>query len=282
MRTPGGGVGPPLHLQNVGTCRCMLYSRCCFFIGSQDRSISKKQNLYKRGSSWIYELAQHGDFVSCRQCRVHGLPSSSNATPATLGLPKRRLNMVKSGFQEEEQLWFLGVLDRKFQEQETAIRDLLLSIARPDVGQPFRERRTDLSVTAPMASDNMQSPRSSLARVREVRVTALSDTSDAYEGMKSEATPPAASPSNASASGTPNGKRSKALARAMNDDLTDKDPPAKAFIKHSLDAYMGLVVVPRFSPVGQWVVQVVVSCISGYKSRAHDHDGAVVWRQGRL
>ncbi|CAE7896908.1 Sodium channel protein type 11 subunit alpha [Symbiodinium microadriaticum] len=151
--------------------------------------------------------------------------------------------MVKSGFQEEEQLWFLGVLDRKFQEQETAIRDLLLSIARPDVGQPFRERRTDLSVTAPMASDNMQSPRSSLARVREVRVTALSDTSDAYEGMKSEATPPAASPSNASASGTPNGKRSKALARAMNDDLTDKDPPAKAFIKHSLDAYMGLVVV---------------------------------------
>ena len=155
--------------------------------------------------------------------------------------------MVKSGF-EEDQLWFLGALDRKFQEQETVIRDLLLSIARPDVGQPFRERRTDLSVAIPLASDEVQRPSLSLAKIREVRVSALSDTSETYEGVKSEASPPVASPSNASASGSPQGKRSKALARAMNDDLTEKDPPAKTFIKNSLDAYMGLVVVPRFSP----------------------------------
>eukprot|EP00439_Symbiodinium_sp_Y106_P021209 s1443_g2.t1 len=150
--------------------------------------------------------------------------------------------MVKSGF-EEDQLWFLGALDRKFQEQETVIRDLLLSIARPDVGQPFRERRTDLSVAIPLASDEVQRPSLSLAKIREVRVSALSDTSETYEGVKSEASPPVASPSNASASGSPQGKRSKALARAMNDDLTEKDPPAKTFIKNSLDAYMGLVVV---------------------------------------
>jgi len=124
----------------------------------------------------------------------------------------------------DQQEWFLQVLDRKFQQQEQAIRDMLLSAVRPDFGQPFRERKTDLSITSEMSQGNFYENR--------VRATTSSM-------QTKESTPK--SDLNLHMANSPSGKRSKALARAFYDGQSD--PPLKAFIKGSLDAYMGIVVV---------------------------------------
>ena len=152
-------------------------------------------------------------------------------------------------------------------------------------GNRFASEGQTLSVAIPLASDEVQRPSLSLAKIREVRVSALSDTSETYEGVKSESSPPVASPSNASASGSPQGKRSKALARAMNDDLTEKDPPAQDLHQEFFGCLHGSGGGSSFftrSVAGATKYQKVVSPISGYQPRVHDHDGAVGWGQGRL
>ena len=167
--------------------------------------------------------------------------------PASLDLTESNFEMAKDDLSlpDQQQQWFLRVLDTKFQQQEAIIRDLLVSAVRPDVGQPFRERRTDLSITPPFDERQIAQPKMMKIRsqtsLTKSRVSALSSSSEAKAAKTEDVAVEAASPSSAS---SPSGKRSRTLARVMNQNM-EEDPPFKAFIKGSLDAYMGLVVAAR-------------------------------------
>ena len=142
-------------------------------------------------------------------------------------------NMAKSGLSDQQESWFLSVLDLKFQQQEAVIRKLLVSVSRPHTGQPFRERRTDLSLLEPLEMDMVQeAPKFS----PEIAILESTDDTAGHPTVPS----PVSSPSSPAG-----GKRSRTLARVMNENLQGSDPPFKAFIKGSLDAYMGIVVVAR-------------------------------------
>eukprot|EP00434_Breviolum_minutum_P020198 symbB.v1.2.017811.t1/scaffold1395.1/size121899/3 len=124
----------------------------------------------------------------------------------------------------DQQEWFVRLLDRKFQQQERQLREMLMHFGQD--GSSFTFNVTEAE-KAPLVTASME-----IVESERPEVDAKKSRS---EGKNSDGKDPKEKSS----------KQRRTLARVMGEDL--QDPPVKAWVKTSLDAYMGLIVVVNLS-----------------------------------
>ncbi len=120
----------------------------------------------------------------------------------------------------DQQEWFVRLLDRKFQQQERQLREMLMHF-----GQDGSSFTCNVEAEKPKASMEI------VESERPERETKKSRS----EGKNSDGKDPKEKSS----------KQRRTLARVMGENLPE--PPVKAWVKTSLDAYMGLIVVVNLS-----------------------------------
>ena len=123
----------------------------------------------------------------------------------------------------DQQEWFVRLLDRKFQQQERQLREMLMHFGQDGSSFTFNVE----AEKAPLVTASME-----IVESERPEVDAKKSRS---EGKNSDAKDPKEKSS----------KQRRTLARVMGEDL--QDPPFKAWVKTSLDAYMGLIVVVNLS-----------------------------------
>lgn len=123
----------------------------------------------------------------------------------------------------DQQEWFVRLLDRKFQQQERQLREMLMHFGQDGSSFTFNVE----AEKAPLVTASME-----IVESERPEVDAKKSRS---EGKNSDAKDPKEKSS----------KQRRTLARVMGEDL--QDPPVKAWVKTSLDAYMGLIVVVNLS-----------------------------------